>query len=548
MGLLIPEDLPLGKLPKSERRVVRILQSSLGDSWLMIPEVVVNDPQKKRTFEIDLVLVNEKHGVVALEVKGGEFTIRNGVWYQGGEIVEPSPPRQAEDAAYALRRWLRGKSERLADNHVQYALAFPDMTEIDGGLPPGVSQDHLFLSGDLADPEDRLFDLLSADYRNRPLEGGLVEEVVGLLRPDVEFRWDPQALNRHARVALHRITADQTRALETLDHNRRVVVAGPAGSGKTRLALAWVERAVQRGEQVLLTCFNEPMAETLGEMAPEHGRLMVGPVQNTMLALEGAPELPIPAEADEGWWATKPFENVDDNLDDVVPRFDTIVVDEAQDFADAWIETLERLFREDGPKRLLRVADSGQLVFDRGFVLPGAGPDLVRADLTVNCRNTREIAGLLRGFGGAKAAPGVPEGEPIGFRACNSEEAVVESVGLVLEDLVAEQQVDRANILVATGRRSLRDRIRREAPRGFACVPWEGRYEGDIVCETVYRVKGLERDVVILATVYDDLSDHLLYVAMSRAISRLVVIGPQMLLERLAAKARLRTRVEVDIG
>ena len=180
MGLLIPEDLPLGKLPKSERRVVRRLQSSLRDSWLMIPEVVVNDPQKKRTFEIDLVLVNEKHGVVALEVKGGEFTIRNGVWYQGGEIVEPSPPRQAEDAAYALRRWLRGKSERLADNHVQYALAFPDMTEIDGGLPPGVSQDHLFLSGDLADPEDRLFDLLSADYRNRPLEGGLVEEVVGL--------------------------------------------------------------------------------------------------------------------------------------------------------------------------------------------------------------------------------------------------------------------------------------------------------------------------------------------------------------------------------
>jgi hypothetical protein len=290
------------------------------------------------------------------------------------------------------------------------------------------------------------------------------------------------------------------------------------------------------------------MAETLGEMAPEHERLVVGPVQNTMLDLEGAPELSIPDEADEGWWATKPFENVDKNLDDVVARFDTIVVDEAQDFADAWIETLGRLFREDGPQRLLRVADSGQLVFDRGFVLPDAGPDLVRADLTVNCRNTREIANLLRGFGGARPAPGVPEGERVGFGVCDSEEAAVEAVGLMLENLVTAHKVDPANILVATGRRSLRDRIRREAPRGFACVPWEGRHDGDIVCETVYRVKGLERDVVILATVHDDLSDHLLYVGMSRAISRLVVVGPQMLLERLAAKARRRIRAEVDIG
>ena len=547
MGRLIPEDLSLDRLPKKERRVVRRLQSSLRDSWLMIPAVVVAE-KKGRTYEIDLVLLNEQLGIVALETKGGPFTIRHGEWYQGGEIVEPSPPRQAEDAAYALRRWLRGKSERLADIHVQYALAFPDMTEIDGGLPPGVSQDHLFLSGDLADPEDRLFDLLSADYRNRPLEGGLVEEVVGLLRPDVEFRWDPQALNRHARVALHRITADQTRALETLDHNRRVVVAGPAGSGKTRLALAWVERAVQRGEQVLLTCFNEPMAETLGEMAPEHGRLTVGPVLPTMLKPEGASELPKEDGAGEAWWLSKPFEHVEAHLEDITWNFDTIVIDEMQDFAPDWIVTLEKLFRPDGPKRLLQVADSGQLVFDRGFVLPDAGPDLVRADLTVNCRNTHAIAELLRGFGGAKAAPGVPEGESVEYLSCNSDEAAVEVVGRLLEDLVVGQHVDPANILVVTGHTALRDHIRREAPGGFACVAWEGRHGGDIVCETVYRIKGLERDAVVLVTVRDDLSDHLLYVGMSRAISTLRVVAPEPLLDRIRAKARLRTRANVADG
>lgn len=544
MGILVPEDFPLDSLPKKERRVARILQSSLQDSWLMIPSVVIAE-KGGRTYEIDLVLVNGDHGIVALETKGGTFDIRDGEWYRGDAVVAPAPPRQAENAAFALRRQLQDALGSLKDVFVQFALALPDVVDIEGALPPGLTRDHVFLVDDLSDPEDRLAALSAFDNRNFPLGADRVEVVVRLMRPDADFHWDPQALNRHARIALHRITAGQTRALETLDQNRRVLVSGPAGSGKTRLALAWAERAVRRGENVLLTCFNEPMAEALSEMAPEHDRLLVGSVQRTMLMLDGVPELAIPAGADEDWWATRPFENVDEHLDEIVPRFDTIVVDEAQDFGMAWFETLERLLREDGPGRVLRVADSGQLVFDRGFELPIAGSELVRADLTVNCRNSQAIADLLRGFGGARAAPGVPEGEPVGFAVTESDQSAVDSVGRILEDLVNVNQVDPTNILVATGRRALRDAIRREAPGGFSFVPWEDRHAGGVVCETVFRVKGLERDAVILATVHDDLSDHLLYVGMSRAVSRLVVVGPQALLERLAAKARVRKGVAV---
>jgi ATP-dependent exoDNAse (exonuclease V) alpha subunit len=46
-------------------------------------------------------------------------------------------------------------------------------------------------------------------------------------------------------------------------------------------------------------------------------------------------------------------------------------------------------------------------------------------------------------------------------------------------------------------------------------------------------MKGLERDAVILATDDEDLGDHLLYVGMSRAVSRLVVVGPSVLMARL---------------
>ena len=48
-------------------------------------------------------------------------------------------------------------------------------------------------------------------------------------------------------------------------------------------------------------------------------------------------------------------------------------------------------------------------------------------------------------------------------------------------------------------------------------------------------MKGLERDAVIVVTADDDLGDHLLYVGMSRAVSRLVVVGPRALTTRLQA-------------
>jgi len=530
VGLLIPEDIPLDRLPSSERRVVRAFQSALKDSWLIVPRLGV--AAGRRPYEVDVLLINGRQGIVGVEVKGGPFKIRDGEWYRRGEIVEPSPPRQAQDAAYALRDRLRERSPALPHVHVQHAVALPDLAELEGDLPLELTRDHLLLMGDVADPEDRLYDLMVGNYQNGPLDDDQIEAVIEIVRPDVDFRWDPQAQARQARVTLHRITADQTRALATLDMNRRVVVSGPAGCGKSRLVLAWAYRALRRGERTLLTCFNEPMAQSLREDVPEHDLLSVGSVQRTLMDLEELPPLEIPPGAGEQWWRDEPFRHVENHLDSVVDRFDTILIDEAQDFAPHWLEVLEHLLGDGGQGKILMVADPDQAVFDRGFVMPDSDSGVVRAELTMNCRNTHEIARFLRPLGGSPAAPGAPEGEPVELVACQPEH-VVAKTGELLEDLVVSSQIDPSNILVLTGHTALRDRIREESPGGFACTTWEDRHRGDIVCETIHRMKGLERDAVILVTTDDHLEDHLLYVGMSRAVSRLVVVGPSVLMARL---------------
>ena len=538
MGLLVPEGIALDSIPPSERFVVRAFESNLKDSWLIIPRFGMTGV--KRPHEIDVLLINERYGVLGVEVKGGPLEIRSGEWYRRGEHLEVSPPRQAQDAAYALRNRLRKRSSLFEHIHVGHAVALPDLTELEGDLPLEVTRDQILLLGDLAEPEDQLYGLMVGDRRHQALGVDQMEELMSIVRPDVEFRWDPQAQVRNARLRLHRITADQTRALATLDANRRVAVTGPAGSGKTRLALAWADRAIRRDERVFLTCFNEPLADWLAEAAPQHERLMVGSVQRTLLGFDGMPPIDEPDDAGEDWWRIVPFRHAEENLHRIAERFDTIIVDEAQDFAPEWFETLELLLDEDGPGRLMLVADPRQGLFDRGFEIPDPDNGVVRASLLVNCRNTHEVANVLRPLGGAPAAPGAPEGEPVHFLVSGSIDESVELVKFEVERLVGEERVDPANVLVASGSRLVRDRVRQKRPGGFEYADWEGRGEGHIVCETIHRTKGLERDAVVLVTANEVLSDELLYVGMSRAVSRLVVIGPERLIDRLRRQSPRR--------
>ena len=511
-----------------ERMVVRALRDRLTDGWVVIPDVGLHG---QRDYQLDIVIAHARDGIAVIEVKGHVPVIRGGVFHAHGQPMKPQPLTQAKGNAYELRDRLRELLPDLRHLSVEYGVAFPNAGEIRGNLPPGIHPDQILTARDFEDPEDAVDRLMATRARSDALGDDGLPALVAHLRPDAEFPSDPEARVRDARRRLDEICREQVRALSTLDMNRRVCVTGGAGTGKTYLAAEWARRASQRGERVVLTCFNLPLA---GELRDRLGDtdITIGTFHDVARFLDGMPPLEIPDDADGPWWNTIMLGHLHNNWHLVTDRFDTIIVDEAQDLSPAWITMLTQLLDPDGPRRMLLVADTSQEIYRRGFDEPSVDDGWTLCELSNNCRNTHGIASIIRRrFGGPVAAIGGPESESISWIEIDGrdEEAAIAEVGEAIDVILDDRDHQPGTMLVATTAGAVRDQLIDE----YGFVRWEDSTESTILCENIHRVKGLEFDHVILVLPDPDTADELLYVGLSRAVISLTVIGPASIAERL---------------
>ena len=229
-------------------------------------------------------------------------------------------------------------------------------------------------------------------------------------------------------------------------------------------------------------------------------------------------------------------------------RVQALVIDEGQDFDELWLMLLEQLLVD--PKRgvLYVFHDPAQAIYRPDAV---ATLGLEEYPLPDNCRNARPIHDLAyRFYDGTLPAEAVREDgrEPLIVEA-EGPVATVDAVRAVLHDLVHVEKVDRAQIAVLTGVSLEHSATWRQRRFKGDLVLWNGGVDdegrskglsadqvpdqppGTILCESIYRFKGLERDVVVLVEIRpeDERLQRLMYVGATRAKHHLVVIAPPAL-------------------
>src|SRR3984957_9782263 len=329
--------------------------------------------------EGDFLILGPTGGVLVLEVKGGELRKLStpGRW-EGPDRDHPLAQLSAEWHAVIAR--LQETAHGKAVPFVAKALCLADQT-IDPKTPTyrEIDRNLIVDRGDLADFETTWDRLLVRRGHPAPEEERKV--FLDAFAKDISPKEIKHFVTETDRIFLRQTTAEY-QILDLLRENRQLIVKGGPGSGKTWLALEQAFRYAKDGLQVLLLCYNVALAEQLAAVVAKQkfgtGKIVVRSwAALARELLEGAG-----LEWDEPTGLTESdlyFGEVVPSLmreiardQQFEPKFDALVVDEAQDqdtcwresesdeAASGWWEVYWRLLREKTSARMAIFYDSDQ--------------------------------------------------------------------------------------------------------------------------------------------------------------------------------------------
>jgi ATP:corrinoid adenosyltransferase len=561
MARMIPAIIDPGTPSLGERDAFQRLEGDpMTRSWTVIHSLYLPNHVRQISGELDFVVLVPERGILCLEIKASaRIARRDGMWFYGKESKgDPRGPfRQASEGMHSLRERLRKRYQPAARAVFWSAVVLP------------------FTSLEFESEEWHQWQLIdSARYRSTSLAASCLDvldqaraflteagsarwfdpdstiptethcdEIARTLRPDFEVFQSPRARRRQANAELKRYTEDQFAALDAMVLNTRVVFEGPAGTGKTLLAIEAAQRATSEGKRTLLVCFNRLLGGWLRDEAGNLGaHVWAGTLHSYMLGLAGVKD--DLTSANRAFWQEElPLRALERLLDaEGQEPFDVLVVDEAQDLLhDAYLDVLDmslagglssgewRFFGDFERQSIYRSGTSKLSDFLAHRV--GATPVF---RIRTNCRNRPRVAALVRVLGHL---------DPDYTRVLRPDDGVEPDLKFYSDDSVGPTSLVQvlaelcrdgyrgSDVVVLSPRASdsCAERVL-ELPWRDRLRPVSGPSDGHILYDTIHGFKGMEAAAVIvtdLDEVSGEAAEALFYVAVTRATELLVLLMPE---------------------
>lgn len=557
MASMFPPEPGPSTVSNAEKRLFDFIRDDLADDWIALHSLgMANHPRKHRS-EIDFVLIGPP-GVYCIEVKGGRVMRRDGAWHFINRHDETSAKRegpfeQVGSAAHALREYLlRQFPEWMHETVVGWGVAFPDIEfRISGpDMEPRIVYD--------ARDGDRRFSVYMrrlADYWHEKLESSKgkpigtltslqTRQILEVLRGDFDLRPSLKTRIKLAKDELIRLTEEQYRVLEGLVANKRMLIRGSAGTGKTVLAIEEARRLARAGKTVFFCCYNRQLASSLRIALADEPAINVSSLHGFMKQVvdEAGIGDRLPPASDSDLFALfYPELAVEALLEaERLGEFDALVIDEGQDLLlMTYLEVFEALLKGGMKDGLWRVfLDHTQDIFS------GTAPQALQATLShspaqftlgVNCRNTKPIAVMTRMVSGAGSTETLKvEGPEIEEHWCRDASHQLRAVGKCLNRLLSEG-ISPSDIVILSRYRIENSVLREGIPDtsisiGLFDFPARNDRSAAVRFATVQSFKGLESDVVLFVDIDNLTSREALgsfYVGSSRAGAYLALFMDQ---------------------
>jgi hypothetical protein len=552
MPAMIPNTVA-SSAPPSERRVFDLLKCiPHSEQWTVLHSLGLSNSYSGEYGEIDFVVIIPDNGIVCLEVKGGGVSCTNGIWstvdqHGARHDYKRSPFVQVREGMWKLVHAIRrhfGENSAEAECAIGWAVVFPDITS-----PPPTTEfrrDEVIDRNDLqGDWKARLMNtpsLLAAQRNRGKPSRSTFDRLLKFLRPDFERVGTISSELWNTEERIRSLTEEQYAVLDALAANRTCLVYGPAGTGKTLLAVEAAKRSASNGHPTLLTCFNRNLGHWLSrsvgsikQTSPASGnlhkilrdRILRSSIADEFLRLE--------AQAEPKFFSEDYYELGALAIAEIGERFSTLLVDEVQDFPMKGLKQVVKEWTADHSAQIMLFGDfAHQAIYDASTRqrdhVTAAFPGIASFALSLNCRNTRMIAKqieLVAGSYGGRISDRQPEGHTVEYFYHSGDEeqiAHLEQVGMTLR---RQGYKPEDIIILSPGRFETGPLAQLSRLANWPVNDFEKAGPHEIARSTIHAFKGLERSVVILADVNPKdtaEADNLLYVGMSRARTRLFLL------------------------
>jgi hypothetical protein len=517
--------------PPGEKRLFNLVKEQLsGENWTVLHSLGIAKHATQMEGEADFLLVIPGKGILIIEVKSHLSISRdlNGFWILGSDKpTQRSPFKQARGQVHSIRQYLR-KVLPIGGNSIPIASVVW-FTEIEARkkLPQSVewSSWELLDKTDLGNIKVAIFDSLkkatdlvaeTKALNTLSVSESLCTQIVEKLRPKFEISLSSAELSKRRKQNIAQLTEEQFKYLDALALNKAWLVEGSAGTGKTFLAQESAARLDVSGKKVILLCRSPYLALYLKNSLHLSNESFIGTAEQF-------------------------FKNVKKNN-----QFNALVLDEAQDLLDVeFLSNIENYLTSGISGSELRIfADyEGQRIYDvqdGRERLRDLAPGLVSFKLTENCRN-------IPGIGTAALYLSGRDYLSVQYRRTDdsttpklltyeSEKDSLRLLKTALDDFTtAGYATEEITILFDpdSGGRAQLESALISFDIKFHYISPNNDFEGTIQISTIEDFKGLDNTCIIvygLEKISSNPIDPLLYVSLSRARDRLVVISKSNLL------------------
>ena len=384
------------------------------------------------------MIAHPERGVLCLEVKGGGIECKHGEWFGIHDGVREGirdPFAQAIDHTYAMRRKLGGMPAKGGGKLlIGHAVAFPDISVHGLVLAPDAPPELIVDRNDMATIDEAVERALAYHRPDGAKQVGPgangMKKLREILAPEIRIEVPMAERFLDEEEKLITLTHDQALLLQRHGREKRMVVTGPAGSGKTMLAVERAKRVAAKGNDVLFVCFNRRLRDHLRKAEKDSG-IYFNTFHGLCVALAKRAEVPLSVDSggpyDQAYFNEELPLALLSAIEKLGPQYDALFVDEAQDLSNDWLDALTATLRDPDEALIWLFMDDNQRVYENRLDVPD---EFRKFDLIHNCRNTQAIhREVMKKYEGEVEPEAIgPEGRDVVLIQTGDQPAAVQAV------------------------------------------------------------------------------------------------------------------------